>query len=207
MGLYRRYLAPLLINATCSSKVLGRARRATCEGLSGDVLEIGFGAGNNVDFYPEGVNRVYAVEPSDLAWRLAHRRLATRALRIERVSTHGESIDLPDASCDAALCTFTLCSVADPERTLAEVARVLRPGAILHLAEHGLAPDPRVARWQRRLEPLERRVADGCHLTRDPVELVIRAGFEFVRLDQGFAPGPRPWTYITVATARRAGPA
>lgn len=201
MGVYRRYVAPLLVNATCASSLLDRARTRACEGLEGTVLEVGFGAGRNLDFYPSTVTRVLAVEPSEVAMRVARRHIERSSIPVQHVSTHGESIDLPDASCDHALATFTLCSVTDPHATLREIARVLRPGGRLHFAEHGLAPDPGVARWQRRLDPLEMRLADGCHLTRDPVALLVAAQFELDWIEQKYAGGPKPWAYFSIGVA------
>lgn len=108
---------------------------------------------------------------------------------------------LEDASCDGALSTFTLCTIPGVEEALAEVRRVLRPGGRFHFLEHGLSPDASVATWQRRLEPLQKRLADGCHLTRDPNELVRAAGFEIERSESRYATGPRPWTWMSEGAA------
>jgi SAM-dependent methyltransferase len=118
---------------------------------------------------------------------------------IELAGIDGQSIPLPDDTCDSALCTFALCTIPDPAAALAEVRRVLRPGGRLHLLEHGIAPDATVARWQRRFEPIQRRVADGCHLTRDPVALVNDAGFLPEDQVQRYGKGPKPWCYFTRA--------
>ena len=203
MGLYQRVVVPRLVNWACSLPMMSRWRVRACAGLSGDVLEIGFGTGLNVPHYPAEVTRVFAVEPSDGSFALAGRRLGASSVPIERVGLDGHSLALADASCDAALITFTLCTVEDPALVLAEVRRVLRPGATLHFLEHGIAPDPRVARWQRRLDPIEQVLADGCHLTRDAPALIRAARFEIIQLDQEFATGPKPWSYFSVGLARR----
>lgn len=202
MALYRSHIAPRLVNLACGVPGLRRWRRQACAGLSGVVVEIGFGSGRNVPFYPDDVELVHAVEPSDLAWRLAAARVAESGVRVARVGLHGQSVPLDSGSCDQALITFTLCTVPDPSLVLAEVTRVLRPGAELHFLEHGLAPDPSVARWQRRLDPWEQRVADGCHLTRDPLKMVRDAGLDIVWSEQRFEKGPQPWSYFTVGVAR-----
>jgi SAM-dependent methyltransferase len=170
------------------------------------VLEIGFGSGLNVSAYPAQVTSVDAVEPSDLAWALSAERRSRSPVPVERVGLDGQRLEAEDATYDAALSTFSLCTIPDVETALAEVRRVLRPGGTLHLLEHGLAPDPRVAAWQRRLNGLQGRVAAGCHLTRDVPRLVERAGFTVERLDQAYLPGPgvgRPWTFVSVARAVR----
>ncbi len=194
---------PRLVNWACSLPLMNRWRAMVCAGLVGDVVEIGFGTGLNVPHYPTAVTRVFAVEPSDASFALAAGRIGASNVRIERVGLDGHALALADESCDAALITFTLCTVTDPAQVLDEVRRVLRPGASLHFLEHGIAPIARVARWQRWLDPIERVVADGCHLTRDAPALVRAAGFDLVELEQGFASGPRPWSYFSVGRARR----
>ena len=113
----------------------------------------------------------------------------------------GESLELDDDSCDSALCTFTLCTIPGVEQALAELRRVLRPGGRFHFLEHGVAPDPSVRRWQHRLDPAQKTLADGCHLTRDPVALVEDAGFEIESVKRGYARGPKPWVYFTTGRA------
>jgi SAM-dependent methyltransferase len=145
---------------------------------------------------------VYAVEPAALAKKLAAKRVAGSGVRLEHVGLDGQSIPLGDATCDAALSTFTLCTVPSPERVLAELRRVLVPGARFHFLEHGIAPDEGVARWQWRLDPWQQRFADGCHLTRDAATLVSDAGFELERCEQRYAKGPKPWSWFTLGVAR-----
>ena len=123
------------------------------------------------------------------------------------MSTSGStarSCPLDDTSCDAALCTFTLCTVPDPSQALAELLRVLKPAGTVHFLEHGLSPDPGVAKWQHRIEPFQRRLADGCHLTRDPSSLVEQAGFVMQRNEQRYVQGPKPWCWLTLGVAARA---
>src|SRR6185437_9908019 len=108
-----------------------------------------------------------------------------------------------DGSCDAALCTFTLCTVPDPARALAEFHRVLRPGGAVHFLEHGLSPEPGVARWQHRLDPVQRRVADGCHLSRDAPALVEEAGFALRLTEQQYVRGPKPWSWLSLGVGTK----
>jgi ubiquinone/menaquinone biosynthesis C-methylase UbiE len=205
MGFYRERILPRLVDRACGTAGLRRWRAEVTAGLSGRVLEIGFGSGLNVDYYPSSIERVLAVEPSATAFRIAGKRIRRTAVAIERVGLDGQSIPLPDDSCDNALCTFALCTIPDPDAALAEVRRVLRPGGRFHFLEHGLAPDPGVETWQRRFEPLQRRLADGCHLTRNPVSLVQSAGFVIEDVAQQYGIGPKPWSWFTRGVAVNPG--
>ena len=196
-------MVPRVINRCCGSKGVRPFRLRAVDGLDGTVVEIGFGSGLNVGLYPAGVTDVKAVEPSALAQRLAAKRVAASSIPVEHVGLTGEQIPLDDASCDSALSTFTLCTIPDVDAALAEVHRVLRPGGAFHFAEHGISPDAKVRRWQHRLEPMQKRMADGCHLTRDPVALLQAAGFEVEVLEARYAKGPKPMSWFTVGVARR----
>ncbi len=173
--------------------------------LSGLVVEIGFGSGLNLEYLPDAVDVVYAVEPAPAARRLARRRHPPEGVDVVVAGGDAQSLPLADDSCDGALSTFTLCVIPDVALALGELRRVLRPGGRFHFLEHGIAPDGTVARWQSRLEPLERRFAGGCHLTRDPAVLVRRAGFTIVELEQRYERGPKPWTWFTRGVAINPG--
>ena len=204
MGIYGERIVPRLVNVTCGTRTLSRWRTRVCEGLSGEIVEIGFGSGHNVGFYPSAVHTVAAVEPSPVAMRLARARIDASPAKVVHVGSDGASLALEDERCDAALCTFTLCTVADPNQVLSEIRRVLRPGGVLHFLEHGVAPLPDVERWQWRLDPLQQCLGGGCHLTRDPVTMIEQARFDVDVIDQRFATGPRPWTYFTLGRATKA---
>jgi len=199
MGWWEAHVVPRLVDVTCSQQPIMELRREVCAGLSGRVIEVGFGSGLNLGALPAEVTSVDAVEPSDLAWSRSAQRRSESRVPVARVGLDGEDLDADDASYDAALVTFSLCTIPDPARALREVRRVLRPGGVLHFAEHGLAPDESIRRWQRRLEPVQRRVAGGCHLTRDPVALIEAAGFVTQDVAQFYlAPGPgKPLGYLS----------
>lgn len=191
-------VVPRLTDLSLRGHEVGEMREVACAGLTGRVLEIGFGSGLNVRWYPPEVTSVTAIEPSDLGWQLSERRRARTDLTVERAGLDGQRLDLADDSHDSALVTFSLCTIPDPLLALREARRVVRPGGRLHVLEHGLAPDETVRRWQRRMEPLQRAVAGGCHLTRDIPSLVEEAGWRIEDSEQSYLPGPavsRPWTY------------
>jgi len=205
VGFYREQVLPRLVDRACRSSSLSRWRAEVTEGLTGRVVEIGFGSGLNADYYPAEVELVLAVEPAAVARKLAEKRISRSAVAIEHVGMDGQSIPLDDNSCDSALSTFTLCTIPDVRQALNELRRVMRPGARFHFLEHGLAPDPAVAAWQRRLEPWQRRFADGCHLTRDPVVIVSEAGFIIGHVEQRYAKGPKAWSWFSAGTATSPG--
>src|SRR5271169_5124972 len=138
MGVYERQVLPRIINVACGNKMHGPLRQRVCAGLAGDVIEIGFGSGLNVSFYPADVTLVCAVEPADLGWKLAERRLGSASAPVRRSGLDGQSLPLPDDSSDAALSTWTLCTIPDADAALRELRRVLKPGGSLHFVEHGL---------------------------------------------------------------------
>ena len=189
MGLYAARILPRIIEAGCGIRSLEPYRQRVCAGLSGEVVELGFGSGLNVPFYPDTISNVAAVEPADLGWHLAEHRLSASSVPVRRRGLDGQRLPFPDASFDAALTTWTMCTIPDIDAALAEVHRVLRPGGTLHFLEHGLAPDPRVQRVQRLLEPVNKALLGGCHLTRRITSLINRTGFTIKELDEFYEPG------------------
>jgi ubiquinone/menaquinone biosynthesis C-methylase UbiE len=205
MGLYNDHVMPRLVGVVCGHKFFDSWRRRVCEGLEGDIIELGFGSGTNVRFLLARVRRVVAVEPSRTARAVAESKIVGTNFDITFVDLDGAH-SLSDDSLDGALCTFTLCSVENPEVVLRQLLRVLKPGASLHFLEHGLAPDLGTARWQHRLNGLEQRLAGGCQLTREPLELISESGFVIESSVQEYARGPKPWSYFILGVARKPFP-
>lgn len=206
MGFYDDQVLPRAIDVLLGGKKLGKLRHRAMQGLAGEVLEIGFGSGTNVPWYPPEVTGVYAVDPAKLGRRLAAKRLAASPVPVRFVELDGHRIDLPDASVDAALSTFTLCTVPDEVVTLEEVARVLRPGGRLYFLEHGRSDDERVAARQNRLDGFQQRIAGGCHLTRDHTAMLTAAGFEDIECTNFSIAGPATMSFMYAGAARRPDP-
>ncbi|MDQ3102506.1 MAG: class I SAM-dependent methyltransferase [Actinomycetota bacterium] len=187
--LYGEHVVPRLVNVLCGLKSADPLRQRVCTDLAGEVVEIGFGSGLNVPFYPSGVSSVTAVEPADVGWGLAEKRLEAAPVPVRRSGLDGQALPFADDSYDCALSTWTMCTIPDAVTALREVRRVLKPGGTLHFVEHGLAPDESVRRWQRRLEPMQKRLFGGCHLTRPVVDQLTAAGFTVTELDVFYEDG------------------
>ena len=204
MGFYRDRVFVRVMNAACNTAETRRIRAAVCAPLTGDVLEIGFGTGLNLPHLPHAVRHLLAVDPLQRGRELAAERLADSTVEVDFVGLDGQTLDLPDDAVDAALSTWTLCSIPDPVAAVREIARVLRPGGTLHFAEHGRSPDPKVHTWQRRLNPLQRRIACGCHLDRDIPAVIEDGGLTVTDLSTFYAKGDPKilgWTFQGTATA------
>jgi ubiquinone/menaquinone biosynthesis C-methylase UbiE len=203
MGFYASQILPRAADLAMRSKEYAPPRARITAGLAGEVLEIGFGSGLNVRYYPPGVKRVLAVEPSAVGRKLAARRVAASSTAVEYVGADAQALPLQDASVDHVVSSWTLCTIPDVDRALAEIRRVLRPGGSLHFVEHGRSPDGKVARAQDRLTPFQRRLAGGCHLNRPIDRLLVAAGLELTRLDNYYLSGPRAWVYTFEGVATK----
>ena len=203
MGLWGERILPRLVDRALSTDEVNARRKLACQGLQGRVLEIGFGSGLNLPYYPAAVTEVLAVEPSDLAWQLAQPRVEGLATPVRRAGLQGERLDLADSSVDTALSTYTLCTIPDVRAALLEIRRVLRPGGRLHFVEHGRAPEASVQRWQHRIHPLHCRLAGGCHLDRPIDRLIVDAGFTLTDVDREYGSGPRLSSYTYRGRAER----
>ena len=196
MSFYTDKVLPRIQDRAMNRRGIREVRARLCAGLTGKVVEIGFGTGLNVRYYPPEVKTVYAVEPSRVCMQLAEPRISRSSTPVEQAGLTGEHLDLPSGEFDAVLSTWTLCSIPDLASALDEIRRVLKPQGTFHFVEHGNAPDAKVVRWQQRLEPFNKRLAGGCHLTRRIPELIGKAGLRIDHLDTYYLKGePRPFGY------------
>ena len=207
MGLrhwYEEHVLPRALDVACGSSGFHEPRAATLAGTRGTVLEIGFGTGHNLRHYPATVERLLAVDPSGRSVEIARPRIERAAMPVELVGLDGQQLPIDDASVDCVVSTFTLCTIPDEAAALREVRRVLRPGGTFHVLEHGLADDPKVQRWQRRVSPLQQFVAGGCHTERHVPGMLHDAGFTWEpdAMSRWYAGWPKTLTYLTRVTAR-----
>ena len=204
MHVYDRFVLPWMIDLACGLPMVQARRRALLPQACGRVLEIGLGTGRNLPFYDrQRITQLVGVDPAVHMHTLVRRRSARAGLDVELVGLSAEKLPLPSDSFDTVVCTYTLCSIADPAAALSEVARVLKPGGQLMFCEHGLSPQPSVARWQARIEPLWKAMVGGCHLTRNVPRLLQQAGLS-ADCAQGYIPGPRLLAYHFWGHARKA---
>jgi ubiquinone/menaquinone biosynthesis C-methylase UbiE len=203
MGFYSDQILPRATDVIMAAKQLGPIRARVAAELDGEVLEVGFGSGLNIAYYPPAVHRVRAVDPATLGRKLAAKRLATSPVSVEFAGLDGQHLPVDSQSVDHVLATWTLCTIPQPERALAEIYRVLRPGGSFHFAEHGRSPDPKVARWQDRLTPIQRRLAGGCHLNRPMQALIEASGLELAKIANYRLQGPKAFGYMYEGVAAK----
>ena len=203
MNFYEREVLPRFIDVVLGGKQFGGLRSQATAGLDGEVLEVGFGSGPNVPYYPSTVTRVRAVDPAMVGQKLAAKRLATCSVPVEFIGLTGESIPLEDGSVDHVLSTWTLCTIPDVDRALNEMRRVLKPGGTLHFVEHGASPDANVRKWQDRINPVQKTLFGGCNVNRTIDRLIDDAGLDIVSLDNHYLKGPKVMGYMYVGTATK----
>lgn len=202
MGIYQRYLLPRIIHVACGLKPLMKQREKVVPLAEGRVLEIGIGSGLNLPFYAPGkVKHVWGLDPSREIWALAEKKIEALDFDIQFIEAPAENIPLENASADTVLLTYTLCTIPDVLLALEEMRRVLKPGGRLVFCEHGLAPDEKVRRWQRRMNPLWRKIGGGCNLNRPIPELIEQSGFRILGMDTMYLPGWKPASFNYWGTA------
>ncbi len=203
MGIYDTYVLPHVVAVACGTGDVAKQRRKVVPRATGRVLEVGMGPGLNLPFYDRAtVELVWGLEPSEGMRRKAAPALEATDLDVRWLDLPGEEIPLDDNSADTIVLTYTLCSIADWERALAQMRRVLKPEGQLLFSEHGEAPDESVRKWQHRIDPVWTRLAGGCHITRPIPKLIESAGFELVEVESGYLPGAKIASYHSSGVAR-----
>lgn len=202
MGLWRQHVLPRIVDVATGVKTTMRQRARIVPRVRGRVLELGFGSGHNVQFMDPGrVERLWALDPVGLGWKLAQRYLEQIEFEVDFLEASAEEIPLDDDSVDTVLATYALCTIPDPVQALGEVRRVLRTGGELVFCEHGLADYDSLRKWQHRLQPIWGRLAGGCHLNRPIPKIIETGGFTIQGLKTALLPGPKPLTFTYWGTA------
>ena len=183
MGLYSNLILPYCIDFSMSGDNLQEYRQQLLADVSGEILEIGFGTGLNLPHYPKNVVRITTIEPNPGMQRLARSRIKQSRITVDYKILNSENLPLADESFDSVVCTWTLCSIKQPDRAIAEVHRLLKPGGKFLFIEHGLSRDASVRFWQNTLTPIQKVIADGCHLNRQ-IDRLVRQKFDSVTLEQ-----------------------
>ena len=189
MGFYENRVLPHLLNVAMNTKAVREERARCLENVKGTVLEVSIGTGLNLPHYRPTVTKLVGVDPSGTSAKLGRKRIAASPFPVEIIGLSAEKLPVADASFDSIVSTFTLCTIPDVAAALLEMRRALRPEGRLYFVEHGHAEDPRVERWQERLNSTQRRFFGGCHLNRRISALITHAGFEIERLENAYLKG------------------
>ncbi|PSB23168.1 SAM-dependent methyltransferase [filamentous cyanobacterium CCP2] len=204
MSFYSQKILPYLLDWAMSDSAYGEYRRAVLSEVQGEVLEIGFGTGLNLSYYPEQIHKLVAIDANPGMNALARKRVENARITVDHRVLNGESLPMADGSFDSVVSTWVLCSIAQVEQALQEVYRVLKPGGRFFFVEHGLSNEPTVQVWQNRLTPLQKVIADGCHFNRN-IRKLVEQQFEQVTIDEFYAdktPKIVGYLYKGIATKR-----
>ena len=189
MSLYDKYILPKLLNCLCSAKPIGYQRQKIVPYAEGAVLEVGIGSGLNLPFYDKSkIDKIWGLDPSEELNKMAAQVASEEGLEVDFIISGAEDIPLPDNQVDTVLITFTMCTIPEVKRANEEMRRVLKPEGRMIFCEHGKAPDKNIFKWQKRINPLWRKIAGGCNLHRDIPDLIKTSGFKLEKLDTMYLP-------------------
>jgi ubiquinone/menaquinone biosynthesis C-methylase UbiE len=187
MGFYSQFIAPRLIDAAMSRPVLSRYRQEILVAAQGEVLEIGFGSGVNLSYYPGSLQKLITIDANPSMNMLAQKRIASSHIQVDNRVLNGENLPMTDNTFDTVVSTFCLCSIANVEQGIKEIYRVLKPGGIFLFLEHGLSNEANIQNWQNRLNFINKIIGDGCHINRN-IKQLISAQFNSLIIDQFYVP-------------------
>lgn len=172
MGIYSNKILPWIFEWSLKNKTIDEYRSDLLTEIHGEILEIGFGTGHNLSFYPEKIDKLTAIDLNPGNTPLAEKKIKKSDITVDHRIADCENLPFEDKRFDCVVSTFTLCSVTNIEEGLNEIHRVLRPGGSFHFMEHGLSDENHIQKWQNLLTPLQKKIADGCHLNRDMGQLI-----------------------------------
>ncbi len=196
MNIYSRLIFPTLIDRVMSGEDFANYRRIVLADAVGSVLEIGFGTGLNLAYYPQGrVEKITTVDVNPGMNKLAQKRIAASSIEVEYRVLNGEKLPMADDTFDTVVSTWTLCSIKQVETAIAEIHRVLKPGGKFLFIEHGLSNEPNIQTWQHRITPIQKVIGDGCHLdylryskAERPIRLLIAKQFNNLDVREFYSP-------------------
>ncbi len=183
MGFYSQVIIPNLLDWSMSNPQFSEYRQEILSDVSGKVLEIGFGTGLNLRHYPKHIKKITTIDVNPGMNAKAQKRIQASSIQVDNKVLNGETLPMPDNTFDSVVSTWTLCSIAQVDQALKEIHRVLKPGGKFFFIEHGLSNDSKVQVWQHRLTPLQKVLADGCHLDRN-IEQLVKNYFSSVTLEK-----------------------
>ncbi|MCG6136591.1 MAG: class I SAM-dependent methyltransferase [Nostoc sp. LLA-1] len=183
MGFYAQKILPYLLDWSLSDPNIAKYRKEILAQVKGEVLEIGFGTGLNLSYYPKGLEHLVTIDSNPGANKLAEKRIQSSSITVDNQVLNGESLPMLDNTFDSVVSTFTLCSITKIEQALKEVYRVLKPGGKFFFLEHGLSNEPKIQVWQNRLTPIQKIIGDGCHFNRN-IRQLVEQQFDNVQLEE-----------------------
>lgn len=190
MNIYSELIFPRLLDSVMSKSLFSQYRKTLLTQADGEVLDLGFGTGLNFPYYPATIKKLTAIDVNPGMNAIARKRLSNSSvngLNIDLQQLNGEHLPMADYTFDTVVSTWTLCSIADVNQALREIYRVLKPGGKFLFIEHGLSTEPPVQVWQHRLTPVQKIIADGCHLNRDIEQLITEQNFQMIQLEKFYA--------------------
>lgn len=204
MGFYSERIFPYLMDWSMSSPNLIKYRQTTLANVKGDVLEIGFGTGLNLSYYPEAIHKIVTIDANPAVDRLALKRIQISPITVDNRILNGEHLPMTDGTFDSVVSTFTLCSITNIEQAISEIHRVLKPGGKFFFVEHGLSNEPGIQVWQNRLTPIQKVIGDGCHLNRN-IRQLIEHEFDTLKIEEMYAENlPKVMAYFYQGVAIKA---